>query len=143
MTEPTIFTIGHSNKTINEFIELLKSGGVETLIDCRTRPYSRWCPWFNCNQMKPVLEANGIKYEHRGRNMGGLTGNVDVEETYDEITARAEKGEIMALCCSEKEPKNCHRNFVLAPEFDNRGLKVVHLLYDREPVVFSQQSKLI
>ena len=143
MTEPTIFTIGPSNKTINEFVELLKSGGVETLIDCRTKPYSRWCPWFNHNQMKPVLEANGIKYEHRGRNMGGLAGNVDVEETYDEITARAEEGEIMALCCSEKDPKNCHRSSVLAPEFDSRGLKVVHLLYDKEPVVFSQQSKLV
>lgn len=137
-----ILTIGHSNKTIDEFIELLKSGGVETLVDCRTKPYSRWCPQFNQKAMAASLEAAGIKYEHRGHNMGGLDGNVDVEPTYEEMTARAEAGERIALCCSEGDPKSCHRTSVLAPEFYNRGLEVVNLLYGKAPTKFKTQSKL-
>jgi uncharacterized protein (DUF488 family) len=130
-----IYTIGHSNKSIDQFIDLLKSEDVQTLLDCRTSPRSRFCPQFNRGQMENALTAAGIKYEHRGMNMGGLAGNVDVQETYDEITARAEMGERMALCCSEGDIKNCHRNSVLTPAFQDHGLEVVHLLYGKEPLV--------
>ena len=45
----TLYSIGHGNKTIEEFEEELRSFGIQYLIDVRTKPYSEWNPSFNQN----------------------------------------------------------------------------------------------
>ena len=127
-SNPVVWTLGHSNKDIGEFLKLLTGANIQTVVDCRSKPRSRWYQ-FNQTMINSYLEAKGILYEFRGGNLGGLSGNVYFDETLDELRARAVGGERIALMCSEGDPKKCHRGTVLAPELNNRGIKVEHLLY--------------
>lgn len=124
---PTIYTIGHSNKPIEQFIELLANAGVKTLVDVRSKPASRWSPQFNRANMAHELPLAEIKYEWRGNNLGGFGGNVFQDESLNELTERVFAGESIAVCCSEQSHKDCHRKSMLEPEFTRRGLDVEHL----------------
>lgn len=128
--ENTIYTMGHSNKTIEQFIELAKKFNISTLVDVRSIPYSKYNPQFNKQDFNNSLSNAGIKYEWRGKNLGGLEGNVYMDEALDEYTKRAKTGERIAVCCSEGNPDQCHRSWTLAPAFINRGLVVQHILWD-------------
>src|SRR5271155_2091011 len=66
-----VFTIGHSTRPIGEFIELLRSNGVERLLDIRTIPKSRHNPQFNSDALAESLAAAHIAYEHM-KDLGGL-----------------------------------------------------------------------
>lgn len=125
----TIHSIGHSNRSYLELARLLKSAGIETVIDCRTRPYSRW-PQFNSKRLQASLEADGMRYEFRGTNLGGYGENEAEDETLDELTERAASGERLALLCSEGDFRNCHRGTRLAPALEARGVNVRHLLHE-------------
>ncbi len=128
---PRIFTIGHSNKDILTFISLLQTVNVQTVVDCRTRPRSRWAH-FNAVRLATHLASIGINYELRGHNLGGLAGNVDFDQTLDEMKERVLACERIALMCSEGKPQECHRGTILAPELEERGLEVEHLLYSKK-----------
>ena len=54
------------------FIKELKSFGISYLLDIRSKPYSKWYPWFNQNELKTSVEENGIKYVFAGDSLGGL-----------------------------------------------------------------------
>ncbi len=70
-TNPAIFTIGHSTRPLNEFIELLQSHGVQRVIDIRTIPRSRHNPQFNRETLAVHLRAARIGYVHL-KKLGGL-----------------------------------------------------------------------
>jgi len=123
----TIFTIGHSNVGIDVFLELLQSADIQTVIDCRTKPMSRWRQYWHSPLARKLMYAD-IFYEWRGKNIGGLGENVDYDDTLSEIANRAHK-ERIALMCSEGNPEDCHRATDLAPELEKRGIRVVHLRY--------------
>lgn len=123
-----IWTIGHSNRDICTFISLLQTVNIQTVVDCRTKPRSRW-RHFNVEQLARHLASMDINYELRGHNLGGLAGNVLFDETQDELKGRAESGERIALLCSEAKPEQCHRGTVLAPALEQRGVSVKHLIY--------------
>ena len=55
MPKPSIFTIGHSTRSIDEFIELLQMHGIEEIVDVRTMPMSRHNPQFNRDVLKTIL----------------------------------------------------------------------------------------
>ena len=59
---PTIYTIGHSTRTIEEFLELLNSFNIKVLADIRRLPGSRKYPQFDQDASKKSLEENGIEY---------------------------------------------------------------------------------
>jgi len=126
--QPKAWSAGHSNKPYSELARLLKSVAIQTVVDCRTRPYSRW-PQFGRERLAKLLEADGMVYEFRGLNIGGYDTNEAESETLDEIAERATNGERIALLCSEGLPQNCHRGQTLAPELEARGVAVEHLLY--------------
>jgi len=130
--KPTIYSAGHSNVSIDRLIELLKSANIKTVVDCRTKPYSRWRQ-FNHSQLATSLLQADISYEWRGENIGGLGNNVDFEATLDELAKRAESGERLALLCSEGKPGDCHRGTILTPELEKRGITIEHLLYNNQP----------
>lgn len=71
MAKPAIYTIGHSTHPLDEFVDILKSHGVESLIDVRTIPRSRTNPQFNKDTLPEPLEKNGIGYRHIAE-LGGL-----------------------------------------------------------------------
>ncbi len=67
------FTIGHSNRAIEAFVELLRGAGIELLADIRKLPGSRSNPQFDGTALCAVLEAHQIAYEHIAA-LGGLRG---------------------------------------------------------------------
>jgi uncharacterized protein (DUF488 family) len=129
----TIFTIGHSTRPLNEFIELLRANGVKRVIDIRTIPRSRHNPQFNRDTLGPALRKSGIAYVHL-KKLGGLRhakqdsanlgwhnasfrGFADYMETPEFAAglARAIKlaeAKPSALMCAEAVPWRCHRSLV-------------------------------
>ena len=84
-------TVGHSTRTVSEFVRLLEAGGVQTVVDIRTIPRSRTNPQFNGDALPGSLEPFGIRYEyfaelgvpHPGRAWSGL--NAALQESLHSI----------------------------------------------------------
>ena len=66
-----IYTIGHSTRPLNEFIEILASLHIKKLIDVRTIPNSRFNPQFNKDHLSKILPQQNIIYHHLP-GLGGL-----------------------------------------------------------------------
>ena len=62
MIDSTIYSIGHGNKDIKDFIAELKSFNIQYLLDIRSKPYSKWNPQFNQSALELELKNNGITY---------------------------------------------------------------------------------
>jgi len=71
VTPPPILTIGHSTRTIETFLELLRAHGVKRVVDVRTIPRSRYNPQFNSDALAATLHASGIAYTSM-KELGGL-----------------------------------------------------------------------
>ncbi len=69
----TIYTIGHSNRPLEDFIELLTENSIERLVDVRSIPMSRANPQFNKSALTKSLEDSGIEYLHMPE-LGGRRG---------------------------------------------------------------------
>ena len=130
----TVFTIGHSNHSFEEFLSLLVRHGVDTLADVRSAPYSRFAPHFDHEALSGALGREGVKYQYYGRELGGRPKNPACYEAgrvqYDRVkqTESFRRGlkrlrdELVAgsvaLMCAEKEPLYCHRTLLVAEALD-------------------------
>ena len=132
MATKKILTVGHSNKTIEVFLGVLKKHKIEVLADVRTIPMSRFCPHFNKNALHSELAKADIKYLYRGQNLGGRGVNVGYEEAVDELVGMAKKGARVAVMCSEGDYHKCHRYTTLTPSFEERRIVVQHIEYENE-----------
>ncbi len=128
----TIFTAGHSNRPITDFLGILKKSKIEVLADVRTIPLSRFCPHFNQKALEATLAKAHIKYLYRGKNLGGRGVNVGYEEAIDELVGLAKKGTRVAVMCSEGDYHDCHRYSTLTPSFEERKLTVEHIVYEKK-----------
>lgn len=143
----TVFTIGHSNHTLEGFISLLEKQGVNAIADVRSVPYSRFVSHFNSKSLAAALEARGIDYVHLGRELGGRSDDLACYERgriqYDRVAAtesfrkaimrvlRGSRKYRIALMCAEREPLDCHRTLLVAPALEEEaGVEVVHILAD-------------
>lgn len=122
----TVFTIGHSNKSLPDFIALLQGAGIQDLVDVRSRPQSRFCPWFNRRSLEAELAAAGITYHFKGNQLGGLDGNVDFAGGVASVLALA-AARPTAVMCSEGPTTKCHRRYMLTPEFQKAGAEVLDI----------------
>src|SRR5438270_784802 len=68
----TVYTIGHGNRTADDFIALVEAAGIECLVDVRAYPRSRRNPQFTRMALDPVLKAHGIQYVWEGAALGGM-----------------------------------------------------------------------
>ena len=144
MTNRPIFTIGHSNHSLEDFLALLAGHGVAVVADVRSAPYSRFNPQFNRDAFVAALKARGIDYLYLGRALGGRPddpacyegGRVRYEivartsgfrEGIARVVDEAATGRI-ALMCAEKEPLDCHRTLLVARALDDEGMAVAHIL---------------
>lgn len=125
-----VYTIGHSNVSIDVFLALLQSAKIQTVIDCRSKPQSRWRQYGH-SALARHLVYRDIFYEWRGQNIGGFGENVNYQQSLHEIADRASR-ERIAIMCSESKPEDCHRGTDLAPELEKRGIQVVHLRYEKQ-----------
>lgn len=146
-TPTTLFTIGHSNHTLETFLGLLRQHGIETLVDTRSRPRSQYVPHFNVEELKPAVEAAGIRFVFLGEKLGGrpdadafydadghvLYGRVAEAPFFLEALTRVEKGakrQRVALLCAEENPLGCHRHRLVGRVLRNHGLNVLHIRGD-------------
>lgn len=129
----TVWTVGHSTRPVEEFIELLRAHDIEQLVDVRTVPRSRHNPQFGQDQLGPALEASGIHYLHMP-GLGGLRharrdsmntawrnasfrGYADYMQTetfadaLEELIGVAKKRRT-AIMCAEAVPWRCHRSLI-------------------------------
>lgn len=66
-----VYTIGHSNHPIADFLSLVRSAGVRTLADVRSQPYSRYNPQYNKQELAELLRQASIPYVWLGHSLGG------------------------------------------------------------------------
>ena len=141
-----IFTIGHSNHSLDGFLTLLSKYRVTAVADVRSAPYSRFRPHFNRKALEASLDARGIRYAFFGRELGGRPddpacyegGRVDYERVAATRGFRDGIARIIdvssryriALMCAEKEPLDCHRTLLVARAVDAAGAAVEHILAD-------------
>ena len=143
-----VFTIGHSTRSIEDLIGLLKVQGVTMVVDVRTIPRSRHNPQFNKESLPEALDAAAIKYRHMP-GLGGLRrptadspnlgwrnasfrGFADYMQTSDfernlEDLIRVAEKESMVMMCAEAVPWRCHRSLIADALFA-RGIPVEHIL---------------
>ncbi|MCX8048842.1 MAG: DUF488 domain-containing protein [Methylohalobius sp.] len=142
-----LYTIGHCNHGREEFLHLLTQHGITALADVRSVPYSRRHPQYNRETLKDWLKEHGIAYVFLGDQLGGRSqdpadftaqGYIDYERlkrkpSFQQGIERLRRGleqYKIALMCAEKDPLNCHRGLLIAPELERIGIAVVHILAD-------------
>jgi len=142
------YTIGHSTRQIEEFIERLDEHAIRRLVDVRRYPGSRLHPQFNRDQLSRSLAARGIEYRHAPELGGRRRTRADSVNTawrnsgfrgYADWMASPEfraglehliadvRNVATALMCAEVVPWMCHR-FLLADALVARNIEVIHIL---------------
>ena len=91
MTNHPIFTIGHSNHSLEDFLALLSKHRVTAVADVRSAPWSRFNAHFNRNALSAALKARGIHYVYLGRELGGRPDAL-IEETTKDRSGRIVPG---------------------------------------------------
>jgi uncharacterized protein (DUF488 family) len=143
-----VWTIGHSNRPIEEFLGMLRAHGIELLADVRTVPRSRYNPQFNKESLPESLARAGIDYRHMpglgglrhpradSRNTGwhnlSFRGYADYMQTQEFEQALDELLDLsntrrVAMMCAESVPWRCHRSLI-ADAAVARGHAVEHIL---------------
>lgn len=140
-----VYTVGHSTRTLEEFVELLRAYGIKRLVDVRTVPRSRHNPQFNRETLGTFLRNRRIGYRHF-KALGGLrharrdspnTGwhNLSFRGFADYMQS-AEFGEAIeglvelarekptAIMCAEAVPWRCHRSLI-GDALVVRGIEVI------------------
>lgn len=147
-SSPIVLTIGHSTRTLEEFIGLLQAHSATGVVDVRTVPRSRHNPQFNKASLPVSLKKVGLGYLHMPRlgglrhpqrdslNMGwrnaSFRGYADYmqtpefEQSLEEFIQLANQNQI-ALMCAEAVPWRCHRSLI-ADALSIRGIPVEHIL---------------
>ena len=147
-TQLTVYTVGHSTHSLDDFFELLRAYSIERLVDVRTVPRSRHNPQFNHDTLGTFLCNRRIGYRHM-KDLGGLRharadssntgwhnasfrGFADYMQTPQFIEAVTElielaKEKTTVIMCAEAVPWRCHRN-LLSDALTARNIKVKHIL---------------
>jgi len=133
----TIFSIGHSNRTLDEFLQVLKKYGIELVVDVRRFPTSKW-EWFKKESLQEALSKRLISYEYLGDMLGGFREggyerHMKTEEFKSGLKRIRElaKNRRVAVMCSEKIVFKCHRRFITRA-LQQRKFRVVHIVdFDR------------
>jgi uncharacterized protein (DUF488 family) len=125
-----VYSVGHSNRSLDEFIERLLAFRIDRLVDVRSKPYSNRFPHFNRESLAWSLAEVDINYDYRGGALGGLGPTVGYEETLREVCELA-ANERIALCCSEADYRKCHRYLVITPDLLRLGVAVEHISYEK------------
>jgi uncharacterized protein (DUF488 family) len=160
-----IWTVGHSTRPIEEFIEALRSFEIKVLADVRSYPGSKRYPQFNQENLKASLTEAAIGYQHfpelggrrrakpdspnmawRNESFRGYADYMETEAFRDGIlrlleTARASKTAVM---CSEAVWWRCHRSLI-SDYLKAKGIEVNHIMRTgkSEPHPFTSAARIV
>lgn len=142
----SIFTIGHSNHAIEDFLNMLAAHGVTAIADVRSSPYSRFNPQYNREDLKKALASKRIRYVFLGAELGARSDDpscyVDGKVQYDRLAESAAfsfgigrviegaRTHRVALMCAEQDPLDCHRTILVSRELIENDVEVTHILSD-------------
>lgn len=142
-----VFTVGHSNRSLENLIQLLLAHGVECVVDVRTTPRSAHNPLFNRETLSEELGKAGLGYQHMpvlgglrhthrdsintGWRNASFRGFADYMQTPEfdaalaELIQRARQAPL-AIMCAEAVPWRCHRSLI-ADALTVRGIACEHI----------------
>jgi len=135
-----VFTVGHSNRSLAEFIALLQEHRIELLVDVRSYPSSRRHPQFNQGQLERELPPVGVRYLWLGHELGGMRDSARADSPHHvsphhaledggfrnyadhmgtslfamgigRLLAEARSARV-ACMCAEKDWHECHRRYL-------------------------------
>ena len=159
-----VYTIGHSTRSIEDFVALLQREGIRTLIDVRAFPMSRRHPHFNREVLAPTLAERHIAYTHAPALGGRRRPRPDSANTawrnesfrayadhmstpafhdaLDEVIASAARAPTTVMC-AEAVPWRCHRSLI-ADALVARGCEVRHVLEaSTNPHAFTEFARVV
>lgn len=144
-----IWTVGHGNRSIEEFVGLLKNAGIECLVDVRAYPASRRHPQFTRAALEQSLPEAGIRYVWEGKALGGrrtlakhsphaalkspgfraYAAHMETTEFREGAARLVDLGRVAraVVMCAERLPSECHRSLI-SDYFVAGGEQVSHLL---------------
>ena len=142
-----IYTLGHSNHSIDTFMHLLHCLNIQVVVDIRSKPISQVVPHFNRKSLEGALKSAGFKYMYLGKDLGGrpeskefydadghvLYGLVARTPAFNKAIDRLLRGiqrYRVALLCSEENPTNCHRRLLVGRVLLNHGVRIQHIRGD-------------
>jgi uncharacterized protein (DUF488 family) len=170
MKQKIIYTIGHSTRPIEDFIDLLRNYEIEMLIDVRTIPKSRFNPQYNKEILNSVLQDSDIRYQHLTK-LGGLRHTIKdsinigwrnlsfrgfadymqtslFKEGLEELETLGKEYN-SAIMCAEAVPWRCHRSLI-ADALTVHKWKVFHIftkksvkLHELTPFLHVKKEQLI
>lgn len=146
-SEPSVFSVGHSNHELDVFLGLLQRAGIEAVADVRSVPRSGYSPQFDRAPLERALAEVGTRYVFLGAELGGRPEEPEYYDADDhvryDLVARSEQFEHglarllegarryrVAMLCSEENPEHCHRRLLVARVLAERGVGVEHLRGD-------------
>lgn len=154
-----IYTIGHSNQSLEEFYEMLKSQAVTCIIDVRSMPYSKYTPQFNRESIASFLKQKKILYAYFGKEFGARRADCLIERTImknrkqvrqlqvdfckgmrtvnflhgiERLTMAVSQGFAVSLMCSEANPLDCHRFSFISRFLFEHDWEVDHIIRNSE-----------
>jgi uncharacterized protein (DUF488 family) len=139
-----IYTIGHSNHSLETFLNLLRDLRIDVVVDIRSKPSSQVVPHFNRKPLENSLKMNGFKYLYFGQELGGKPNS---KEFYDanghvlysliakskpfiQAIERLLKGihkYRVVVLCGEENPLNCHRRLLVGKVLRNYDVTLQHI----------------
>jgi uncharacterized protein (DUF488 family) len=147
-----VWTVGHSTRSGEEFIQILRAQGVEVLVDVRTFPGSRRYPQFNREALSETLKESGIEYRHEPRLGGrrkarpdsrnsawrneqfrGYADHMETEEFKNGVRELLElaSSKRVAIMCAEAVWWRCHRSLI-SDYLKADGHEVIHILDEKK-----------
>jgi uncharacterized protein (DUF488 family) len=145
-----VFTIGHSTRPIDDFLHLLKSHGVQRVIDVRTLPRSRFNPQFDITRLPALLRTAHIHYTHlpglgglrrphpdspnvgwRNKSFRGYADHMQTAAFKCSLERCLELASVerLAVMCAEAVPWRCHRSLI-ADALVARGIDALEIASD-------------
>ncbi len=140
-----LYTIGHSNHSIEQFLRLLSSHSITCVCDVRSNPYSRYAPQFNRETFEQSLKSVNVRYAFMGDQLGGRSRTpshyVGGRVQYNAVAASASfqdglgrlrhEAAVQKVClmCTEKDPMNCHRAILVSRHLRDE-MEILHILAD-------------
>lgn len=160
-----IYTIGHSNQSIDEFYEMLKEFHINCVVDVRSVPFSKYTPQFNSYSIKEYLKTKEILYAPFGEYFGARREDCLCEESdgflkknqvdfqkgvqtnafltgEKRLRTAMGQGRIVALMCSESDALMCHRFSFVSRFFYDKGVEVRHILKSSGSIFFTDHAEL-
>ena len=139
-----VFTIGHSNLELPEFLAVLAVHRIQTVCDVRSRPGSFRFPQFNREPLEAGLSSANIHYEFLGESVGGRPSDPRFyhEDGLVDYFARRKAPDFCAgidraleisrngnivLMCAEEDPLECHRFLMICPALIERAISPLHI----------------